>query len=184
MPEELEAVRTASRAYGGGGGWGIKASMSTSLEKDSTTSSSSNINNTNIDQHPHQQSQTNPTTASPLHPSPTPPPANKPQNMKPTILPFLLAVVVLTDSASAWTYTWRNSLSQATVASGTGNTGCKGISHAGGKEFSWDRGHWWWDSCCISLYRDGSCGSRNGYSCDDWTKVSSEGISSYKVTDC
>lgn len=115
-------------------------------------------------------------------PFPVPNAADPAQHaMKFSIVTALLATASL---SSAWTLTWRNSNGQATVADGTKNRGCSGISHAAGQTFEWDRGWWWKDSCCVSLYRDASCGSRNGYSCDDWKKAASENIKSYKVTNC
>ena len=68
------------------------------------------------------------------------------------------------------------------VDEGNGDQGCKAITNRAGTQFEWTRS---WDSnCCVRLYRDSHCGQENGISCPDWTKIATQNVFGYEVTDC
>jgi hypothetical protein len=92
--------------------------------------------------------------------------------------------ILFAQSASAWTFTWRDSSGTAHVHDGgSDNMGCAQIAQAQGQQFDWARG--WFSSCCISLYSNNGCvGDPQGYSCDDWSKTASLNLYSYQVTNC
>ncbi|KAI9665573.1 MAG: hypothetical protein M1831_001716 [Alyxoria varia] len=95
----------------------------------------------------------------------------------------LLLTALVANSATAWTFTWRQSNNTPHVANGGGNKGCSGISHAKGKTFEWDRALF--SDCCIKVYTNSKCsGDPAGYSCGDWTKKASVDLGSYKVESC
>lgn len=91
----------------------------------------------------------------------------------------LLILALAAPLASAWTFTYGR---PSHVADGHANRGCRSINHPKGVRFSWDRG--FFENCCIRLYGDASCHDQIGYSCPDWSKVSSQRIRGYKVTSC
>ena len=103
-----------------------------------------------------------------------------PINMKISTVAVSALLLVLPSCVNAgWLFIYGN---PQNVDQGGSDQGCKAITNRAGTEFQWSRS--FFSNCCIRLYRDSHCGQENGISCPDWTKIASQNVFGYRVTDC
>lgn len=87
-------------------------------------------------------------------------------------------VALLAQSASPWSFQWRDDDGLATIEAGKEKTGCKVIDHGKNQPYEWDPkgGHF-----CIQVFHDNKCERLAGYSCNPWPHDSTADLKSFKV---
>ncbi|KAK2764288.1 hypothetical protein FQN54_008980 [Arachnomyces sp. PD_36] len=93
-------------------------------------------------------------------------------------LPVIATAILLIQSASAWSFQWRNDEGDAYIELGMGNQTCKSIDHGKNQPFEWDPKT---DPFCISLFSDSKCEYRVGYTCNPWPHDSTRELKSFEV---
>lgn len=87
-------------------------------------------------------------------------------------------VALLSQSASAWSFLWRDDEGLATIETGRTNQSCKAIDHGKNQPFEWDPKS---GRFCISVFGDRNCQQRAGYSCTPWPHDSSRNLKAFEV---